>query len=394
MNRRIESLDALRGLAALSVVIFHCLISFELFHQANYNEVYTSGLMKFFAESPLRLLWAGKEAVLLFFVLSGFVLAIPFMNNRVKSYKDYALKRFTRIYIPYICVMIISVILAMLFLDLKPDLGLSSTYENRWDHEVSLLALVSYVLMLNYDTANVNGVVWTLFHEMRISLIFPIIMFFIMKFKGIKSAVFSFGFTIVAMFLFYGVAEIFPIEVVGQVIDNFGDSFYYALFFVAGALLSKYRDVITSALSSKSAVYRFILFIVAIMLISYKWMYNFIDFSGTPLTDFIPGIGILILFAVTLSSSLMDRILTLKPLLWLGKISYSLYLTHVIVIMICTILLSNFMPVAYTFVIAIALSLPVAHITYKLFEEPSIAIGRKITKKSRVPNKHIEKAVP
>jgi peptidoglycan/LPS O-acetylase OafA/YrhL len=35
-------------------------------------------------------------------------------------------------------------------------------------------------------------------------------------------------------------------------------------------------------------------------------------------------VGILILFTVILNSELADKLLTQKPLLWLGKVSYSL----------------------------------------------------------------------
>lgn len=57
MNKeRIEYLDSLRGIAAMSVVIFHCMISFEIFHAANYHSNYENGFVRFVSESPLKLL--------------------------------------------------------------------------------------------------------------------------------------------------------------------------------------------------------------------------------------------------------------------------------------------------------------------------------------------------
>lgn len=73
-KKRIESLDSLRGIAAFVVIIFHCLLSFHIFYDANYNFEFDNWLVELFTVTPLHTLWAGKEAVLLFFVSSGFVL--------------------------------------------------------------------------------------------------------------------------------------------------------------------------------------------------------------------------------------------------------------------------------------------------------------------------------
>jgi len=39
LNKRIEYLDSLRGIAALSVVCFHALASFNLFYLANNKQI-------------------------------------------------------------------------------------------------------------------------------------------------------------------------------------------------------------------------------------------------------------------------------------------------------------------------------------------------------------------
>lgn len=81
MKQRFEELDSLRGIAAMSVLVFHCLISFPLFYNANYSQQFSNKLVEFFTSTPLKLLWSGNEPVLLFFVLSGFVLALPFLKE-------------------------------------------------------------------------------------------------------------------------------------------------------------------------------------------------------------------------------------------------------------------------------------------------------------------------
>jgi hypothetical protein len=58
--------------------------------------------------TPLRLLWSGQTRALLFFVLSGFVLSLPWLNGRSAPYGRFLLGRFCRIYPPYIIAMVIA----------------------------------------------------------------------------------------------------------------------------------------------------------------------------------------------------------------------------------------------------------------------------------------------
>ena len=81
-SNRIHSLDSLRGIAALIVLFHHCLLMTPLFYAAHYNEPYDNGWVSLFTNTILHTFWAGSEAVLLFFILSGFVLAIPFIDRK------------------------------------------------------------------------------------------------------------------------------------------------------------------------------------------------------------------------------------------------------------------------------------------------------------------------
>jgi len=86
----------------------------------------------------------------------------------------------------------------------------------------------------------------------------------------------------------------------------------------------------------------------------------------------------MILFAITLSSDLLQRILCTKPLLFLGKISYSLYLTHVIVLMLLAILLGPVIGFELAIMLTIPLSIPIAWLTYVVIEKPSTMLSRKV----------------
>jgi peptidoglycan/LPS O-acetylase OafA/YrhL len=85
--RRIGSLDALRGVAALAVVIGHAL---------------PMGLPQV---PPVVAVALGRVSVIAFFVLSGFVLSLPYFDGRPLPYPAFVVRRLCRIYLPYAAVM-------------------------------------------------------------------------------------------------------------------------------------------------------------------------------------------------------------------------------------------------------------------------------------------------
>src|SRR5690349_6415685 len=90
---KFEKLEALRGFAAIYVVVYHVLMHVQL-------KVAGFDLLFFFR--------FGQEAVILFFLLSGFVIKYSFERSKDKSFKSYFLKRFTRIFIPLLFVLVLS----------------------------------------------------------------------------------------------------------------------------------------------------------------------------------------------------------------------------------------------------------------------------------------------
>lgn len=100
-KQHFNSLDGLRGLAALSVVFFHyailfvpVLVGFSLAHSH-------VQLTRLAVASPLELPFAGNFAVCIFFVLSGFVLSLRFFQTRDNSVlASSASRRLFRLMIP------------------------------------------------------------------------------------------------------------------------------------------------------------------------------------------------------------------------------------------------------------------------------------------------------
>src|SRR5207302_7256703 len=84
---------SLRGLAAMSVVFWHAAIVWPGFADRDSNSAWLEPLKR----SPLHAFWAGQEAVILFLVLSGFVLALPFCSREVPVF-GFLIRRVLRLY--------------------------------------------------------------------------------------------------------------------------------------------------------------------------------------------------------------------------------------------------------------------------------------------------------
>ena len=92
-HERLPSLDALRGMASLVVVVSHCYLLIPEARRATLDASWASYL--------LLPLYNGSAAVVVFFVLSGFVLSLPSWRGSVPSYPRFVVRRFCRIYLPF-----------------------------------------------------------------------------------------------------------------------------------------------------------------------------------------------------------------------------------------------------------------------------------------------------
>jgi Predicted acyltransferases len=99
-RERIASLDGLRGIAALTVVLHHVVLaSVPSLADAFKNQSVHGGLGWAMLYTPLHIVWAGPEAVCVFFVLSGYVLALPYLRTRFEP-RSYYPRRFVRVFLP------------------------------------------------------------------------------------------------------------------------------------------------------------------------------------------------------------------------------------------------------------------------------------------------------
>jgi peptidoglycan/LPS O-acetylase OafA/YrhL len=135
---RIAYLESIRGLAAVQVLLLHCLAAFApslVFALPAANAVAGSIHL-----SPLYFLYDGYSAVYIFFALSGYVLTRSFERNRGQPWAQ-AIARIVRLGLPALAAVLVSSIVILRFGKLNVtagELSGSAWFASQWDPDVSL----------------------------------------------------------------------------------------------------------------------------------------------------------------------------------------------------------------------------------------------------------------
>lgn len=390
-GRRFEALDALRGIAAVVVMFHHCLLantSVDRFllikdkaHQCLFcaHAEVTERLLAVLTYSPLHLFWAGQEAVLLFFVLSGFVLALPFLDGRPPLYGRFLIRRICRIYLPYLAALLGTVALASL-LPHAADTSESVWIRSIWSSPFSWTVWRDHLLMLGDLKLNIiDNPVWSLVHEMRISLIFPLLMLVFCA-PRIGTAV-----LVGACVLYCSPLIRWP-----DANDSFGMTALYTNLFILGIMLARFREPIRRWLAPRSGVVKAALWGMAILSFTANWLRlpsGLMPVSA--LSRLIQRLcksqktvtfGAALLLPLSLHTHAVRNFLTKPPLLWLGRISYSLYLVHVPVIAALIFIQGPHANWIFVPLLAPLLSFALAALFHRLIEEPARQLGYRLSR--------------
>ncbi|WP_169303309.1 acyltransferase family protein [Pedobacter cryophilus] len=143
------TLEALRGFSSFYVAIGHWVLSYSPIHPS----------VKF-------LFSFGQEAVIIFFILSGYVIHTSWTHNINKDLKSYFIKRFRRIYFPFIIALGLSLII----------LPLSKfTWKEFIGNLLMLQDFSSGKPGVFVDSFMGNAPLWSLSYEWGFYLLFPFV---------------------------------------------------------------------------------------------------------------------------------------------------------------------------------------------------------------------------
>lgn len=316
-TQRIRALDGLRGFAAVVVVLHHVLLVDNWFADAlvKFDALPSDDWKGLLYYSPLHIFFAGTEAVLVFFMLSGIVLVRAFPGFSSLS-ASYFVSRLTRLYLPIWG----SIIFALLLTFARPDRvppGISwwllgnyrtITAEGVLEDTNQLNTLLTEsAVLLNYSDLYSNWLNSSLW-SMKIEILASIVLFlFVLGSK--RPMIFLAGFCLVVFFV-----DLDP--VVRQYLQ-------FLMFFAAGAWLavSKYRP-------GKLAAN--LLVVVSLVFFTTPWVLRgqSSDFASGDLELAMGLIGAISIGFAVLGDSSFRTWLETKPLQYLGSRSYSIYLVH------------------------------------------------------------------
>ena len=180
--KRLPALDGLRGVAALVVAIHHSLLAVPALAQPYYEERQPASLsLGAITHTPLHLLWAGTEAVYVFFVLSGLVLTLPVAGNANYPWRTYYPRRLVRLYLPVFASVLFGVALALAVPRDSSD-GLSQWLQNR-PADVTPKGLVKDLTLVG-GVSRLVSPLWSLQWEVLFSLALPLYLIVALRIKG------------------------------------------------------------------------------------------------------------------------------------------------------------------------------------------------------------------
>lgn len=355
---RLRQLDGLRGLAAFAVFLFHAIMMLPPSDPA----------LHFLTRTILRPFWDGPSAVLLFFVLSGYVLTLPYSGQSPKKVDTipFIIRRITRLYPAYWVALSLALALRYLVFSQQGLYGLSTWVNSHWQLQITWLSLVKHFTMISpyLNTNEIDPVIWSLIIEMRISLIFPAILILVQRTNRVRYAVLAFGIAITLSALIHG-----PLDSASP--------WLHALTvlpaFLLGSYLAKYRARVVGFLRM-SALNRVGLTILGFLLYGSVWFMPFLN-RGTARLGTAVGSGIIVMLFLATNS--LEKLGTLRPIRFLGDISYSFYLIHLPILLAST---SVLYPLTGSVLLAIAaslgISLPAAWAIYVMVEIPGQDLGK------------------
>ena len=344
MNKKIYNLQALRGIAILLVLFYH-IIPIE--GKYNSSFIVVSDIFKI-----------GKIGVDIFFVISGFIMAIVTKNyfkDKNKFFKFIYL-RFIRIYPLYWFYTIL--LLPILFL--KPE-WINSSQNGHVD-------LISSIFLFPSETLPLIMVGWSLIHEIYFYIVFSGLILLINRSKLLLYTLFWLAIIIISNNIIDTNSPLINLIINPLTVE-------FILGVLIGIYFSKYKYKIKFP-----KILLFLLFIYLLLIPSIYELEKIHDWSRILIY------GVASFFIVFLSIEI-ERQGTIfnKYLIIIGNASYSIYLSHLLTLNVIAKIFNIFLVESYFYELLmvftmISISLIWGLISYKYIEIPIINYTKKIIK--------------
>ncbi len=373
--RHIDFIDHLRGIAVLSVFLYHCLgysygyysLPWEWLHRG------FNAPASFIALLPIHFAGMG---VPIFFAVSGFCIHLSFQQQG-QQWQSFFLRRFFRLYPAYAA----AVILFAFF------------YENN-NHDLWSQVFYHLLLIHNYnETAfhTINGSFWTIAIEVQLYLIYPLLLWLVAR-LGWKWTLISLA--ICEMFLqgwdaalyqivsFSGNVSPFALHKLSPFVDHYlrpSPLAFWCSWSIGAGVADAYLKSKPMPLAKSSVLFWAILVVAAYYM---AFLSPFFFLLSAVLTAKVIG-----QYLAASGPDVRSANFWLAQLRRIGIWSYSIYLLHEPLIgMFVNVTKKTFPGInpLYLFLCCVSffvVVMPLSGIWYRLIEQPGIALGKRIIKK-------------
>jgi peptidoglycan/LPS O-acetylase OafA/YrhL len=241
-----------------------------------------------------------------------------------------------------------------------------------WHFQPDWALILQHVLFIgHYQTNTLNPPIWSLVLEMRISLLFPFLCAIALSLGKIKQLIFA-----VSLFLLPMLAPRLWLPSDGAI--DYLQSVHYASLFVVGIFLSQNRDAISTIFDHISKRNRVCIAILTVLVFCYASMV-FESYFHRNFVDLLRAFGAVGIIAFSLNSASFRRALLWAPIHALGKMSYSIYLLHFIIMLLFLHWFYGKVSLLIVLGLCLVAVIVASWIFYKLVEIPFINLGRKLS---------------
>lgn len=321
--------------------------------------------------TPLKIFVAGPEFVLVFFVLSGFVLAMAPLKAPGYDWWAYYPRRVLRLGIPVVASMVLAFVVITAFP--HPSKGSDGSWLTRQAHpDTSLHNLwTETLLIVDPHRPSVNPPLWSLTWEMWFSLLLPLV---------VLIALFSRRIPVVVGALLISTA------VYGYLHKEQAAMFLpaFALGTLLGANADRLRSLVAKWQGRKALTMAFAGILIGgpLLSICYWFIRPITGSTGDHVALAMRVPGALLLVAAVAFWPAASRVFAARPFAALGRVSFSLYLVHSPIVVLFGLTFTGALwgvgaacAIATSFVLAIAM--------YLLVERPSTHlagwVGRRVS---------------
>jgi peptidoglycan/LPS O-acetylase OafA/YrhL len=340
----------MRGIAAVVVVLFHT----SLVAQPYLQPTTVGSTWWWIADTPLKLFTAGAEAVLIFFVLSGLVVALPAFKKGYRWLKYYP-TRIIRLYVPSVVALIFGAALILLV-----HRSGSAAVSGYWAYDTNARSVppMTFLADLSLMKAGngVDNVLWSLRWEIFFSLLLPLFVFLALKVRR-----------------FWLIAIVACLAVTATGTGAHLDPRLYLPVFFIGTLMALHIKEIKEWAQKRSRAFWIAAFAASCLALigshTLTFLFPTASIVGHILTGMV-GAGASGLIFCAIGFPGFRNFLNTRFSQFFGKISFSLYLVHVPIIATLTYFLGEQLWWIVA-VVGIPLSIGVAVLFFQFVEKPS-----------------------